>query len=248
MEAAHRIRTAVNRVSLLRQGRAAAPQTVAAVSAVKRLQSQRFAGSYADLLSDARFAPAARFFLQELYSDLDYTERDAQFARIAGAVQKLFPEQVAATAVALAELHALTEELDHAMGVAWLDAEATRAADQAQRYLVAWRAVARRADREAQLRIVLGIGEEMARLTRTPGLRLLLKMMRGPAHAAGLSSLQRFLEAGFDTFATLARQGNGAEVFLRTIAAREETLIRELFDADAVACETALRKTLGIAR
>ena len=60
-------------------------------------------------------------------------------------------------------------------------------------------------DREGQLRVVLGIGQQMARLTRTAGLRMMLKMMRGPAAAAGLGALQRFLECGFDTFAAMAR-------------------------------------------
>ena len=46
----------------------------------------------------APYAAAARFFLDELYSDKDYADRDAQFARIAGAIEKLFPAQVARTA------------------------------------------------------------------------------------------------------------------------------------------------------
>ena len=195
-----------------------------------------------------RFGPAARFFLEELYSDQDYSERDAQFAKIAGALQRVFPEQVAATAVALAELHALTEELDHAMGAAWCAVGPAAAGGDAGRYIDAWRQVGRRAEREAQLRVVIGIGKDMAKLTRTPGLRLLLKMMRGPASAAGLSSLQHFLEAGFDTFASLSRQPQGAETFLRTIEEREAALIALLFDAAPVACETELRRTLGLAR
>ena len=84
----------------------------------------------------------------------------------------------------------------------------------------------------------------MARFTRTPGLRMMLKMMRGPAVAAGLRSLQRFLEDGFDTFAAMARNG-GADDFLGTIEERESRLIAMLFDADLVACETELAQLLG---
>lgn len=248
METAQRIRAAVDRVSQLRHVRQVSAAESAAVVRVKQVQSQRFAGTYEDILSTPRFGAAARFFLEELYSDRDYTERDAQFVRIAGALQKIFPEQVAATAVALAELHALTEELDHAMGVAWSARGAAAPGSDAGRYISAWREVGRRTEREAQLSVVIGIGKDMAKLTRTPGLRLLLKMMRGPAAAAGLSSLQHFLEAGFDTFASLAREPQGAEVFLRTIEEREAALIALLFDADPVACETELRRTLGVAR
>jgi hypothetical protein len=243
MEAAQKIRKAVAAVSLLRQTVDASPPLQAALIRVKRVQSHRFAGTYADLLTVGPYMAAARFFLDELYSDKDYAERDGQFARIAGAIEKLFPAQVADTAVALAQLHALTEELDQAMAVAWL-AQGEGDLTKSQRYVRAWREVDRRADRESQLTVVLGIGREIARFTRTPGLRLMLKMMRGPAIAAGLGSLQRFLENGFDTFAAMAR-GDGADGFLTTIEARESRLIAMLFDADLVACETELARTLG---
>jgi hypothetical protein len=88
----------------------------------------------------------------------------------------------------------------------------------------------------------------MARLTRLPGLRLMLKMMRGPATAAGLGALQRFLEAGFDTFGGIARSRSGVATFLATIREREQHLLHLLFDADLVACETELARILGQAR
>jgi len=244
MEAARKIRNAVAHVSLLRQAVDANPGLGDAVRQVKQVQSQRFSGTYADLLADGPYAAAARFFLTELYSDKDYTERDAQFARIAGAIEKFFPEQVAATAVALAELHAVTEELDQAMALAWLT-QASDAPSDAGRYVRAWREVGRREDREGQLTVVLRIGEQMARFTRTAGLRVMLKMMRGPASAAGMGSLQRFLESGFDTFATMAKRPGGAEEFLRIIAAREAALLSMLFDTELVTCETELARTLG---
>lgn len=244
MNTAQKIREAVAEVELLRQENRARPEIGAGVLAIKRFQARRFAGTYADLLAAGPYAAAARFFLEELYSDRDYAERDAQFARIAGAVEKLFPRDVADTAAALAQLHALTESLDH-------DLARTGSLEGPQDvagYVRAWRAVGRRADRERQLERVLAIGTEMGRLTRLPGLRLMLKMMRGPAAAAGLSSLQRFLESGFDTFAAMAKARGGAERFLATIREREQALLVLLFDADLVACETELARTLGQAR
>ncbi|MBC7601926.1 MAG: hypothetical protein H7255_04600 [Ramlibacter sp.] len=247
MEAARRIREAVQRVSALRESAWSSPSVRGALVQIKSIQARRFSGTYADLLSYGQYADAARFFLEELYSDKDYAERDAQFARIAGAIERFFPSQVVATAVALAELHAFTEDMDHAMAVVWSDLEGLSGAE-AGRYIAAWRSVGRRSDREGQLAVVLDIGREMTKLTRTPGLRTLLKMMRAPASAAGLSSLQRFLEKGFDTFAAMARRPGGAEAFLQIIAAREKALIASLFDSEVVACETELACTLGQAR
>ena len=244
MQAAEKIRNSVAQVSLLRQAVLADPALATALQQVKRVQSRRFAGTYADLLAAGPYAAASGFFLTELYSDKDYADRDAQFARIAGAIERFFPQQVAGTAVALAELHAVTEDLDQAMAVDWR-AQARSEMSDAVRYTMAWRGVGRRSERESQLKVVLGIGEQMARLTRTPGLRVMLKMMRGPAVAAGLASLQRFLETGFDTFAAMARKPGGAEEFLGIIQQRESALLAMLFDAPLVACETELARTLG---
>lgn len=248
MEAAQKIRQSVEQVSLLREAREGDDALRGAVIDVKRLQARRFAGSYADQLAGGPYAAAARFFLDELYSDRDYAQRDAQFSRIAGAIQKLFPPPVIATAVALAELHALTEALDHALALEWLLVAEPEASSSALRYAVAWQQVGRRSDRERQLQAVMEIGRDMVRLTRAPGLRMMLKVMRGPAAAAGLSSLQQFLEAGFDTFGSMARRANTAEAFLAMVHDREEALIAMLFDASAVACETELQRILGLAR
>lgn len=245
MDAGSKIREAVNAVAELRGAAARQPALSAAVRDIKRVQSLRFAGTYADLLADPAYAPAARFFLDELYSDKDFSERDAQFARIASAIENLFPAQVAATATALAQLHALTEDLDAAMACAWLaDAKGSDPA----RYLRCWRSVGRRNDRSRQLEVVLDVGEELGRLVRAPGLRMMLRMMRKPASAAGLAALQRFLETGFDTFAALASQRRGVESFLETVRQREQALIAALFDGDPVACETELARSLGQAR
>lgn len=242
MEAAKNIREAVAKVTLLRQQRLIDLTLDQAVLHVKRLQSRRFAGNYLDLLSDSRYKRAAGFFLTELYSDRDFSQRDAQFSRIAGAMQRFFPEQVVATAVALAELHALTEDLDHAMGVAW--AGMGSPSSDAVRYVLAWRKVGREPDRVRQLRVVIAIGKELAHLVRTPGLRLLLKMMRRPAAAAGLASLQAFLEEGFDIFSELARSPERAADFLNIIERREADLISRLFEADPTVCAAAFQQML----
>lgn len=236
-----RIRAALRAVAELRAAQQAEPGHARAVGEVKRLQNRRFAGSYRDLLADRTYSAASTFFLDELYSDRDYTDRDAQFAKIAGALQKLFPAKVVGTAVALAELHAMTEALDDALA-RHFDVSGS---DAAQAYVRAWRAVGRRADRDAQLRTVLGIGRDLDRLTRTPGLRLMLKMMRGAASSAGMGDLQRFLESGFDTFGSMAKApGGGSDRFLLLIHERESALIGLLFDAPERQAATELQQLI----
>ena len=103
MDSAKIIRDAVSSVAKFRIESVASPALFDAVNRVKRFQAQRFRATYADLLPSKTFGPATRFFLDELYSDKDFTERDVQFARIAGALQSLFPAQVVKTAVSLAQ-------------------------------------------------------------------------------------------------------------------------------------------------
>lgn len=249
MDAAQTIRDAVSKVFELRRGSVANAPLKAAISEVKLFQARRFAHTYADILNAGPYQGAAKFFLEELYGEKDYTHRDEQYARIAGAMQKLLPKQALATAILLARVHLLTEELDHAMGLAWLaPIENSQVAslrpdsdgqDRALRYAIAWQNVGRKEDRRTQLNSVLNVGHDLDRLTRTPGLRVMLKMMRRPAEAAGLSDLQRFLENGFDTFAEIGKRHQDVKVFLSLVAQRENKLIEDLFarPADEIAAQ-----------
>lgn len=202
------------------------------VEAVKSYQHGRFMLTYADLLSSGRYRGAALFFLEDLYGPGDFTSRDAQFARIVPGLVRLFPREIVETVSSLGELHALSERLDTLMGVAWSRMAEDESADSSTSavmdgvsYGLCWRSVASPADRERQIALMVLVGEALDRYTRNPLLRTSLRLMRGPAHAAGLGALQAFLERGFDTF----RAMNGAKEFLQVVAQRERKLAASLF-------------------
>lgn len=241
MDAAQTIRAAVAQVSALRLEALGDAALAAGIATIKRYQAERFTRTYADVLTAGPYKGAARFFVDELYSGRDYTLRDAQFSRIAGALQTFFPKHVVTTAVALAQLHALTEEIDHEMGRVWIGKTAANGTDETTRYMQVWCAVGRREDRLRQLANVLEVGRELDRLTHLPGLRLTLRMMRRPAQAAGLSSLQVFLETGFDTFSAMGVKGNSANDFLALIQTRESALIEALFSNNLSAVKASIR-------
>ncbi len=226
MEAAQIIRKAVAEVKSLRESEADDPHLWSAVLSVKHYQSLRFQHSYRDMLDGGPFQLAARFFLDELYGVADFSKRDAQFSRIARAIERLLPASAVEIAVLLAKLHVLTEQLDHAMAKAWLTVPASTS--KAERYILAWAMVGQQRLRLRQLQLVLEMGWGLDRLTRKPGLRKLLKIMRAPAAAAGLAELQHFLETGFDTFASIAKHKPGTAEFLRLIQIRETKLIAAL--------------------
>jgi hypothetical protein len=191
--------------------------------AIKHYQHQRFELTHADLLAHSRYGGASRFFLEELYGPTDFTQRDAQFARIVPALVRLFPAQVVATVQTLAALHALSERFDSAMARALESPEI-----DAPRYTAAWQICGDAAGRERQIALMEDVGRSLDALTRNPLLHHSLRLMRGPARAAGLGALQSFLEAGFDTF----RAMRGADEFLRLIGQRERALAALLFSLE----------------
>lgn len=216
----------LNEVAAERQTRAADPALGQRVAAIKQYQHLRFSRTYADLLADKRYGGAARFFLKDLYGPSDFSERDVQFARVVPALLRLFPKELVATVAELAALHALSETLDSAMARALPLGSAV----DGHSYAVAWRAVGESGARERQIGLMLSIGQALDRYTRNILLRHSLRLMRGPAQAAGLAALQRFLEAGFDSF----RAMGGAQDFLATIATRERGLCAQLFDGGEI--------------
>lgn len=221
-----------------RQRRAEVPGLLEKVIALKAYQQRRFSQTYADLLRSARYGAAARYFLDELYGPKDFTSRDAQFARVAPAIARVFPKELAETVRVLAELHALSETLDTAMGLELADSRITAIA-----YIEAWQRVDCARDRERQIELTLGIAGHLDRITRLPLLRNALRLMRGPARAAGLSELQRTLENGFDTF----RAMQGAEEFIALIDSRERAFAAALFAAgtDGSAGGSSMQRALA---
>jgi hypothetical protein len=203
-----------------REARRADDRLACRVEAIKRWQHRRFTVTHADLLASPRYGAAARFFLDDLYGPQDFTERDAQFARVVPGLARLFPHELLLTVLELAELHAISERLDTEMALALrgdrVDGDA---------YGDAWRRVGQPGRRERQVDLTLAVGFALDRYTRNILLRNALRMMRGPARAIGIGKLQEFLESGFDTFRALG----GAGPFLDTIATRERALIASLF-------------------
>ena len=195
----------------------------AKVLSLKAYQQRRFTRTYADLLASPRYGPAARFFLEELYGPKDFTHRDEQFRKIVSGLGPLFPPEVGRTVASVAELHALSEVLDTAMAER-LHAETIAPLD----YVRAWQGVGRAADRDRQVKLTVGVAETLDRVTRRPLLRSSIHLMRGPARAAGVFELHRFIERGFDTFAAMG----GAREFVDTIRSHEDAFAAALFGAD----------------
>ena len=215
----------LQRVSEERARRAMDSALDEAVSRVKAFQHQRFAATYSDLTASSRYQQATNFFLEDIYGPGDFSQRDTQFARVVPALVRLFPGEIVETVAELAELHGLSEQLDTAMG----QHLGTSPLDGA-RYGDLWRSVGDPPSRFRQIDLIVSVGSALDGYTRKTMLRQTLRLMRRPAQAAGLGSLQAFLERGFDTF----RAMRGATEFLDLIASRERALAIHLFGGGSI--------------
>ena len=223
--AAERLRSALLRVIELREGLRADKAVLQRWQAVKRWQSRRLEQTYADLLESPRFDAACRFFLDEIYGPRDFAQRDREALRVAPKLARLLPERAVETMAHGVELDALSETLDARV------AEHVDARIDAHGYCKAYVLAGTRPEREQQIATVDAIGRSLERLARVPLLSTMLHVMRGPAEAASLGHLHRFLATGFDAFQSMGAAGT----FLDTVRTRETALMKRVFDGEVPA-------------
>lgn len=200
------------------QARATA-STAADRLAVRKYQQARLARTHADLLASDKYGPAATFFLTELYSTEDLTQRDTDIERVIRILVKFLPDKALATLAAALEMDALSELLDGRLAATL---RAGRAADaplkiDAAGYQQAYRDMGEFALRVRQMELTEEIGLALDKLARMPLLMTLLRVMRAPATAGGVGGLHEFLERGYAAFAHM----KGGREFIDAIISRE---------------------------
>jgi hypothetical protein len=187
-------------------------------------QAERLARSYAHLLASERYGKAARFFLNDLYGPKDFSSRDEEVERILPMLLAMLPASALHTLALAVELDALSELLDSEMILELRAAECIDNIDESA-YAAAYRAVGQRPERQRQIILMRQIGEAVELLAQKSLLSTVLKLMRGPAHLAGLGELHEFLENGFNAF----RHMGDATEFLDCIEGKEQKLLENMF-------------------
>ena len=167
--------------------------------------------------------------LTDLYGDHDFSQRDADIARVIPMMQKLLPTALLKTVADGIELGALTHAFDLRMAEALEALAPRRRGLDADLYARAYREVGRPHLRTRQIALIDDVGQGLWAALRMHGVGTLLKVSRLPARAMGFGELQGFLERGFDAFGRLG----DAESFLADIRASETRVMRRLFDGDA---------------
>jgi hypothetical protein len=196
------------------------------IKALRGWQAQRLAMTYADLRRDPRYRPAVEFFLQELYGPQDFGARERAFERAWRRLRRTLPPMLLEVLAAVAELQALTAELDLAVALRLPVTQITAA-----RYLAAYRAAGNADQRTRQIDLILEIGRHLVDAVALPWVDWALRAAHWPAHALGFAPLQRFLEHGYAAFRALG----DANTFLAAIAERERCLMQALLQGPEAA-------------
>lgn len=194
---------------------------------LQRWQQRRLAATYGDFIDQERYRAAGEFFLTELYGGLDFRERDQEVERVLPVMVKTMRDDMLLAMAEAFELQTLSLELDIDM-VAAMEEAGWRSLDE-DRYAEIYRRCGRAPDRKRQIDLIRRLGLELNELVHHRFVLMLLRMLRGPARAAGFGALQSFLEEGLQAF---RKMGDGTE-FIMTIWHREKTIMERLLAAEA---------------
>jgi len=190
---------------------------------LQQWQRRRLAGTYADLMAQDNSRPACEFFLDELYGGLDFLKRDQDLDKVMPVMVRFLPGYALGSLAAAFELQAISLEFD--MEVSRIVSGREVSELDLEGYASAYRECGNRAQRERQIVLIRQLGIDLSGLVDKALVGYLVRLLRGPAHAAGFGELQQFLETGLASF----RQLEDRMQFVDTVYQREWTAMENLF-------------------
>ncbi len=217
----HQLKQNINAPHQPKPGEGLSPQ----MALLREWQSARLARTHADLLADAEFGAASRFFLTDIYAPRDFTQRDHDIERMHNFMLKILPPKILQPLTRAIELNTLTQTLDARLLDALVnDLGITDEITEAQ-YAEAYRICDNYDDRVRQIEMVSEIGRELSRIAHLPFIAPTVRLMHKPAYRAGWHELQDFLEHGLAAFKRMKH----TEQFLDTIAGRERLILDRIY-------------------
>jgi hypothetical protein len=194
---------------------------------LRQWQTDRLGRSYADLLAHPRYAPACRFFLDDIYSPRDFSQRDHDMLQLHDFMRRFVPAVMMRPLTLTVTLHALTERLDRALCAMLFD-DMQAAEVSLAGYAEAYRRCNNYDERLQQIALVGEIGQDLDRVVRQPLTGTVLGLAAGPARRAGWEELTGFLERGYRAF----KHVGGAKAFLELVRRRETRYLDRIYAGD----------------
>jgi hypothetical protein len=195
---------------------------------LRRWQSSRLARTYADLLAHPRYAPACRFFLDDIYAPKDFSQRDEDMRQMYAFTRRFVPAHILRPLTITVELHALTEKLDSRLLEVLTTELGVTDNLTGEQYAEAYRRCDNYQERVQQIDWIFEIGQELNEVVKNPLTGVSLKLARGPARQAGWEELAGFLDRGYQAF----KHMRGARGFLATVRKREMRLLDAIYASE----------------
>jgi hypothetical protein len=188
---------------------------------LRRWQSERLRRTYADLLADPQYHLACEFFLTDLYSARDFSQRDYDAQRLHEILSAYLPEKMLRLLTETIALNRLSAHLDQKLA----DVLETEPELNAEAYARGYRVCDNYAERRRQIEMLANLLREAATGARGPVFAISLRLARTPAQRAGWLDLYEFLERGY----TACKPMRNVDYFVNTIYSREMEILDRIF-------------------
>ena len=192
-----------------------------------RWQADRMRKTHQALLDDERYRVATEFFLEDIYGGIDLRDLANEAERAINAALRILPEKVMLTATHALELNALTAELDELLAD-FLFNEMGESDISVEAYSEAFRRSAPHELRQRQTQLAKEMAIGLDKYVRSRLIFSTFKLVKRPAHRAGIGNLYGFMGKAFDAMRPM---GRASEVIHR-IVDREAELMEAIFSGD----------------
>lgn len=204
------------------QRRAAPPDELSPrMGELRRWQSDRLRRTYTDLLDHPQYQLACEFFLSDIYSSQDFSQRDYDAARLHTILSAYLPEKMLRLLSETIQLNRLTAELDQKL----LEALDGEPALTPEAYARGYRRCDNYGERRKQIDMLSQVLRDAASGARGPVFAISLRLARLPAERAGWMDLYAFLERGY----TACRPMRDVDTFINTIYSCEMAILDRIF-------------------
>ena len=191
-------------------------------------QSQRLARTYADLLEVPRYTPACRFFLDDIYAERDFSQRDHDLETMYEFMRRFVPDAVSRPAALTIKLHRMTDALDQQLLDVLVNQVGITDSITVEQYAEAYRLCDNYRERVEQIDAIIEICEHIDGIVRNPITGPALSLAKRPLRGAGYGEVVNFLERGYDSF----KRMHGSHHFRKTLHDRELSALDRMYAHD----------------
>lgn len=181
---------------------------------------------FSDLYQQEGYAEAIDFIMSDL-AGIAISSRDRDLERAAPAITSMLPLAALATIASAAEMNARVLKVNIGICRCLAVDNELPASITERDYCIACREASSLEECVELVHLITGLGKTLKTLVGIPLLGMMLRAMRGPAHAAGFGALQEFLEKGYATF----RQIPDIDHFISEIESRMMTIFQRIYTA-----------------